>query len=76
MDVSPVPPLTVQTETFSVPGVETSWELHVGAPEMPAGIFLLGPIRVPTRGTIEIPFYNGTAGVIYPGVQLVRIIAF
>jgi hypothetical protein len=76
LDISPLPPLSIQTETFDVPGVYPSWEIHLGAPSLPPGIFIFGPSRIPTRDTIEVAFYNGTESVVYPGSQTIRVLAF
>lgn len=76
LEPTPIPPQTVQVEEFGVKGLFPEWEIHVGSPDLPTGLLMLGNGRVPARDTVEITFYNVTDFVIYPGICDFRILAF
>lgn len=66
---------SVSSETFSVSGLETDMAVVVNAPNLEAGVFLLGAF-VSARNVLTLVLWNTTVAPVNPASQAFKVIAF
>lgn len=74
--IEPIPPQSVQIQSFSVPGLFPTWAIYVAVPSLPPGVFVFGPGHIPSRDILEVNFWNTTEAVTYPGACQFRLVVF
>lgn len=72
-----VPAQSVQTEVFDVPVfLQEHWEMYVGSPNLPEGLYILGPSKITGSRKLQVTFFNPTQSEI-PGANVtLRVITF
>lgn len=73
LDPSSINANAVSVETFSVTGVNTDTQYRVDAPNLEAGLFLLGAICT-TVNVLTLSIWNSTNASVNPASQGFRIV--
>ena len=74
IDLASIGATTYSKQTFSVPGLTTMDIITVNPPSLTSGLYML-PARVSAADTLELNFYNSTAGAINESASTYLILA-
>lgn len=76
LDVASVGANTVSRQSFTVEGIDAADSIFINSPSLNVGLEMLAGYRVTAANTIEIPFWNSTAGALNPAAATFKIWAF
>lgn len=76
LDIASVGANSVSRQSFTVDGIDASDSIFINSPILNVGIEMLAGYRVTAANTIEIPFWNSTAGALDPIAATFKIWAF